>query len=34
MLEEWSHTKRAPPHAAWLHEKTRAVYAAKTRLGE
>jgi catechol 2,3-dioxygenase-like lactoylglutathione lyase family enzyme len=22
MLEEWSRTKRAPQHAAWLHEKT------------
>lgn len=22
MLEEWSITKRAPKHAAWLHEKT------------
>lgn len=22
MLEEWSQTKRAPRHAAWLHEKT------------
>ena len=21
MLEEWSKTKRAPRHAAWLHEK-------------
>ena len=21
MLEEWSHTKRAPRHAAWMHEK-------------
>jgi glyoxylase I family protein len=21
MLEEWSRTKRAPKHAAWLHEK-------------
>ena len=21
MLEEWSHTKRAPKHAAWMHEK-------------
>jgi glyoxylase I family protein len=20
MLEEWSQTKRAPKHAAWLHE--------------
>lgn len=23
MLEEWSRTKRAPRHAAWLHEKAR-----------
>lgn len=22
MLEEWSQTKKAPRHAAWLHEKT------------
>ncbi|HSW13433.1 MAG TPA: VOC family protein [Solimonas sp.] len=22
MLEEWSRTKRAPRHAAWLHERT------------
>jgi glyoxylase I family protein len=21
MLEEWSQTKKAPKHAAWLHEK-------------
>jgi catechol-2,3-dioxygenase len=21
MLEEWSKTKRAPKHAAWMHEK-------------
>jgi DNA-binding FadR family transcriptional regulator len=21
MLEEWSRTKKAPRHAAWLHEK-------------
>lgn len=21
MLEEWSHTKRAPKHAAWMHNK-------------
>jgi hypothetical protein len=21
MLEEWSKTKRAPRHAAWMHEK-------------
>jgi len=21
MLEEWSQTKRAPKHAAWMHEK-------------
>jgi catechol 2,3-dioxygenase-like lactoylglutathione lyase family enzyme len=24
MLEEWSRTRRAPRHAAWLHEKARA----------
>jgi len=24
MLEEWSQTKKAPQHAAWLHEKARA----------
>lgn len=23
MLEEWSRTKKAPPHAAWLHKKAR-----------
>lgn len=23
MLEEWSRTKKAPDHAAWLHEKAR-----------
>jgi hypothetical protein len=21
MLEEWSRTKRAPKHAAWMHER-------------
>lgn len=26
MLEEWSRTKRAPQHAAWLHEKARAQH--------
>ena len=35
MLEEWSRTKKAPQHAAWLHEKARAAHAAaKTRIGE
>ncbi|WP_135211705.1 VOC family protein [Vitreimonas flagellata] len=34
MLEEWSRTKKAPQHAAWLHEKARAEHAAKARLGE
>jgi catechol-2,3-dioxygenase len=34
MLEEWSRTKTAPRHAAWLHEKARAAHAAKTRIGE
>lgn len=35
MLEEWRHTKKAPQHAAWLHEKARAAHAAaKARLGE
>jgi len=35
MLEEWSRTKKAPKHAAWLHEKARAAHAAgKARLGE
>jgi catechol 2,3-dioxygenase-like lactoylglutathione lyase family enzyme len=35
MLEEWSRTKKAPNHAAWLHEKARASHAAaKSRLGE
>jgi catechol 2,3-dioxygenase-like lactoylglutathione lyase family enzyme len=33
MLEEWSRTKKAPQHAAWLHEKARAAHA-KTRIGE
>jgi catechol 2,3-dioxygenase-like lactoylglutathione lyase family enzyme len=33
MLEEWSRTKKAPQHAAWLHEKARAAHA-KSRLGE
>jgi catechol 2,3-dioxygenase-like lactoylglutathione lyase family enzyme len=26
MLEEWSRTKKAPQHAAWLHEKARAAH--------
>ncbi|MBY0564922.1 MAG: VOC family protein [Hyphomonadaceae bacterium] len=35
MLEEWSRTKKAPQHAAWLHEKARAAHAAaKARMGE
>jgi glyoxylase I family protein len=34
MLEEWSRTKKAPQHAAWLHEKARAAHADKARLGE
>ncbi|HWA00013.1 MAG TPA: VOC family protein [Caulobacterales bacterium] len=34
MLEEWSRTKKAPQHAAWLHEKARAAHAEKARLGE
>ena len=34
MLEEWSRTKKAPQHAAWLHEKARAAHLAKARLGE
>jgi glyoxylase I family protein len=35
MLEEWRRTKKAPQHAAWLHEKARAAHAAaKARLGE
>jgi glyoxylase I family protein len=28
MLEEWSRTKKAPTHAAWLHKKTRASHNA------
>lgn len=28
MLEEWSRTKKAPRHAAWLHEKARAAHNA------
>ncbi len=27
MLEEWSRTKRAPKHAAWMHEAERSVPA-------
>jgi catechol 2,3-dioxygenase-like lactoylglutathione lyase family enzyme len=27
MLDEWSRTKTAPQHAAWLHEKARAAHA-------
>jgi catechol 2,3-dioxygenase-like lactoylglutathione lyase family enzyme len=34
MLEEWSRTKKAPQHAAWLHEKARAHHGAPTRVGE
>jgi catechol 2,3-dioxygenase-like lactoylglutathione lyase family enzyme len=36
MLEEWSRTKKAPQHAAWLHAKARAAHdaAKKARLGE
>jgi catechol-2,3-dioxygenase len=36
MLDEWSRTKKAPQHAAWLHEKARAAHMAaqKTRIGE
>ncbi len=35
MLEEWNRTKKAPQHAAWLHEKARASHAAaKARIGE
>jgi hypothetical protein len=31
MLEEWSRTKRAPKHAAWLHESiARAEAEAET----
>jgi glyoxylase I family protein len=33
MLEEWRRTKKAPQHAAWLHEKARAAHS-KSRLGE
>jgi glyoxylase I family protein len=29
MLEEWSRTKRAPRHAAWLHERVNARRAAE-----
>ncbi len=29
MLEEWQKTKRAPQHAAWLHEKARAAHGIK-----
>ena len=34
MLEEWSRTKKAPQHAAWLHEKARAEHGLKTHLVE
>jgi len=27
MLDEWSRTRKAPKHAAWLHEKARAVHS-------
>jgi catechol 2,3-dioxygenase-like lactoylglutathione lyase family enzyme len=30
MLDEWSRTKKAPQHAAWLHEKARAAHASTT----
>ncbi len=30
MLEEWSRTKKAPKHAAWMHERELAGTAAKT----
>ena len=26
MLEEWARTRKAPAHAAWLHEKARAAH--------
>ena len=29
MLEEWSRTKRAPRHAAWLHQRARDAHASK-----
>lgn len=29
MLEEWSQTKKAPKHAAWLHELARAEHGNK-----
>lgn len=29
MLEEWSETKKAPKHAAWLHEIARAEHGEK-----
>ena len=29
MLEEWSQTKKAPQHAAWLHELARQEHATK-----
>lgn len=31
MLEEWSQTKKAPQHAAWLHEIARAEHGLETR---
>jgi glyoxylase I family protein len=30
MLEEWSRTKKAPQHAAWVHEKARAGNTKRT----
>jgi catechol 2,3-dioxygenase-like lactoylglutathione lyase family enzyme len=29
MLDEWTRTKKAPQHAAWLHEKARAAHGAQ-----
>jgi glyoxylase I family protein len=29
MLEEWSQTRKAPQHAAWVHAKARAAHAAQ-----
>ena len=32
MLEDWSQTRKAPRHAAWLHEKIAEETAAKTAI--
>ena len=34
MLDEWSETKKAPQHAAWLHELARQEHGVEARIGE